>query len=369
MASPELRFRILGPLEVEVRGEPLRLASARQRAILGILLLDANRVVSTDTLIDAIWGEEYGETTLATLQVHVSKLRSALASRVGKQPIDTTDPGYLIRATDYTLDLLAFEQAIGTGRRLDADGLPDAAAREYRHALDLWRGRPLSDLADIAHIDRAADRLELAQLEAISGWTEAELKCARHAEVLGQLRIVVDEHPYDERLRAFLMLALYRSGRQADALATYHDLRRGLDEELGLEPGPDLRVLEAQILQHDPALKLPTPDAGPATRRVTDGGAAIALLRVGDREIDLEASVTTIGRASDRTVVLSDASVSRRHAEIRRTAGGFTLVDRGSTNGTRLNGELISQAEIHDGDLILAGEVAMTFEVVRSDPA
>lgn len=140
-----------------------------------------------------------------------------------------------------------------------------------------------------------------------------------------------------------------------------------LDEDLGLEPGPELELLERQILQHDPALGVSGGDAGRPTRAIFDGDATLAILRAGGRDHDVSAAVTTIGRSPDRTVVILDDSVSRRHAEIRRTAAGvFRLVDMGSTNGSRVNGEPVTEADLHDGDVILLGDVAVTFLLVST---
>jgi DNA-binding SARP family transcriptional activator/DNA-binding beta-propeller fold protein YncE len=243
-----MEFRILGPLQVLDEGRELPLGGAKQRALLALLLLDPNRVVSRDRLIDELWHTEPPETAPTALQVYVSQLRKAL----GRDLILTQAPGYLIRVSDGELDLHRFERLVATARAEE----PAQAARLLREGLALWRGAPLAELGDsFARAERA--RLEEQRLAALEQRIEAELALGRHAELVPELEGLVREHPLRERLRGQLMLALYRCGRQADALEVYRSGRRLLDEELGLKPDDELQRLEKAILNHDPSLESP----------------------------------------------------------------------------------------------------------------
>src|SRR5262245_8929230 len=243
-----MEFRILGPLEVR-EGDPiLGLGGAKPRALLALLLLHANEVVSRDRLIDELWGASPPETAATALQVHVSQLRKTL----GRDVILTQPPGYLIRVSDGELDLHRFEQLVAAAR---AEELAEAA-RLLREGLALWRGAPLAELGDtFAPAERA--RLAEQRLAALEQRIEAELALGRHGGLVPELEGLVREHSLRERLRGQLMLALYRCGRQADALEVYRSGRRLLDEELGLEPDDELQGLEKAILNHDPSLDSP----------------------------------------------------------------------------------------------------------------
>jgi YVTN family beta-propeller protein len=247
-------FRILGPLEVEYEGRLLRLGGAKQRALLAVLLLYANEVVSRDRLIDELWGGSPPETASTALQVHVSQLRKAL----GRDVIVTQAPGYRIRVEPGELDVDRFETLVDEARGAEAA----VAAERLRHALELWRGAPLGELDSVARAERG--RLEEQRLSVTEQRIQADLELGRHAELVAELEGLVREHPLRERLRGQLMLALYRSGRQAEALDVYRTGRRLLDEELGLEPSQELRLLERAILEQDPALA--TVEARPPTR-------------------------------------------------------------------------------------------------------
>jgi DNA-binding SARP family transcriptional activator len=248
-----LEFRILGPLEVVEDDRSVALGGPRQRALLGILLVHRREVVSSDRLIDELWGERPPATAAKTLQVYIFHLRKAL----GNGALVTRGGGYLLTVAPEQVDEDRFGDLVAEARRRLEDDDAKGARELLGTALSLWRGEPLADLAyepfAQTHIVRAKDEW----LAALEDRIEADLALGRHRAVVGELETLVSQHPSRERLLAQLMLALYRSGRQADALEDYRAGRRALRDELGLEPGPDLRALERQILDQDPGLDAP----------------------------------------------------------------------------------------------------------------
>ncbi len=266
--TDRLRFRLLGPLEAERDGVKLDLGARKQRAVLALLLLDANRIVSTERLIDGLWGDAPPETARSALQVYVAGLRKALGEDGAS--LRTSAPGYVLDVPPGGSDLDEFAT-------LRAEGRP-------REALALWRGPALADLDGEPFAAAAAGRLEEQRLGALEERIEADLAQGRHAEVVSELDVLVAEHPYRERFRAQQMLALYRSGRQADALAAYRSARTAFVDELGIEPGSELKALERSILDHDPALAAPPALAAvggtPGRRKRRVRVAAAALLVV-----------------------------------------------------------------------------------------
>ncbi|HZE06145.1 MAG TPA: BTAD domain-containing putative transcriptional regulator [Solirubrobacteraceae bacterium] len=244
-----MQFRILGPLEV-AEGDCLVSLPGAQRALLARLLLSANEVVSADRLIEELWGEDGPESGRAALQVRVSQLRKALGG--DSRRIATRAPGYVLRVDRDELDLYGFERLVS-----EADAAePAKAAAKLREALDLWRGAPLDDLSYASFAQPAIRRLEELRLAAYEKRIDADLELGRQAEVIAELEALVEEHPLREHLHAQLMLALYRCGRQADALGAYQHARRVLVEELGIEPSAPLRRLEQAILRQEASLDL-----------------------------------------------------------------------------------------------------------------
>jgi DNA-binding SARP family transcriptional activator len=245
-------FRVLGPLEVRAGDGPLPLGGERQRAVLALLLLSANRVVGRERLIHDLWGEQPPETAVATLQAYVSRLRKLLPDGV----LLTRPPGYLVVVEHGELDLLRFESLVAKARKAEAE----RAAQLLREALGLWRGPALAEFASEPFAQTEAARLEDLRLAALEERIEADLALGHHGEVIGELEPAIAEHPYRERLRSQLILALYRSGRQAEALEAFRSARAALDE-LGIEPSAELRRLEKAILVQDATLgaKFPPP--------------------------------------------------------------------------------------------------------------
>jgi YVTN family beta-propeller protein len=251
-----VQFFVLGPLEVRHEGRLLSLGGAKQRALLAVLLLRANEVVPRGLLIDELWGEDVPERALQRLNVRLSRLRKTLETS-GDSALVTRPGGYVLQVAPEELDLHQFQQLVEEGRQARRDGNAPRAADTLREALSLWRGQALADLRSEPFARIEVDRLEELRLSALEDRLEADLELGRHAEVVSELEALVAHHPLRERLRGQLMLALYRSGRQADALRAYRETRRELVEELGIEPGPALRELESRILRQDVELDSP----------------------------------------------------------------------------------------------------------------
>jgi DNA-binding SARP family transcriptional activator len=250
-----LSFRVLGPLEV-VDGDRVVAVGGQQRSMLAMLLLHANQVVSVDRLIDALWGAAPPASAAKTVQVYVSRLRKDL----GDGRLSTRAPGYVLNVDRSEVDLAQFEQLVGEAQRSD----PDRASDALRRALALWRGAALADLAYESFAQPEIARLEELRWAALEQRIDADLAAGRHAELVGELNALIGEQPLRERLRGQLMLALYRSGRQAEALSAYRQAQRELSDGLGLEPSEELKRLEQAILRQDPELE-PAVSAAAAT--------------------------------------------------------------------------------------------------------
>jgi DNA-binding NarL/FixJ family response regulator/DNA-binding SARP family transcriptional activator len=251
-----VEYRILGPLEVVEGGEPVPLGRPKERLVLAVLLLSANEFVSRERLIDELWGESPPPTARKAVNVFVSQLRKAL-TRDGLDPIATADGGYRIGVEADQLDVARMRRLLATARERAAAGEPEAAAELLREALALWRGPTLAGLVLESRGRDEVAQLDELRLTALMDRIDCDLALGRHADVLGELHVLVGEHPLLERLRAQLILALYRADRQAEALEAYQQARDVLVEELGIEPSPALQRLQKGILIQDPALELP----------------------------------------------------------------------------------------------------------------
>jgi predicted ATPase/DNA-binding SARP family transcriptional activator len=318
-----MEFRVLGPLEVWDQGRRLAITGEKQRALLALLLLHANRVVSIEQLIDGLWGEQPPRSGAKAVQVRVSQLRRAFeGERVTRSPIMTRAPGYLVELDPDALDLHRFERAIVDSDRALAANDPRGAAALLRDGLALWRGQPLAEFASLPFAQGAAGRLEELRLAAVERRIEADLALGRHADLVGELGQLITANPYRERLRAQLMLALYRSGRQAEAVDVYQETRRVLVDELGIEPSESLRQLERAILRQEANLGATDPQHRHApTTTATSLPAATTLF---------------IGRGQE----LAGAKALLRRDEVRL----LTLVGPGGVGKTRLAMELAAWA-------------------------
>jgi DNA-binding SARP family transcriptional activator len=344
-----VEFRVLGDLEVWHDGEALPLGAHQQRAVLAILVLHVGEVVTSDRLIDELWGDEPPAQAAKTVQVYVSRLRKALATHGGiasGEAIVTRDHGYVLRVEPEQVDARVFERLLGEARRAAADRDHERAAELLDRALGLWRGPPLADFALDAFAARDIARLEELRLEALEARIDADLELGRHAALVAELEALTAEHPLRERLCAQRMLALYRCGRQSEALAVYRQARGVLVDELGIEPSPALRELEQAILRQDQALEAPVaaepraPAAGerrPFARRAAVAVAAVVLCAGG-----LAAALALLGRGAgpitvqansvavidpERNAVVGEVPVGARPGDVSAGAGGVWVAN------------------------------------------
>ena len=251
-----IEFRILGPLEISADGRLLPLGSPKQRALLALLLVHATETLSRDRLIEELWGETPPATVDSALHVYLSRLRRLLEMAGAGGALVRERHGYRLRVEPEQIDANRFERLAAEGGEALAAGRSELAAERLRQAVALWRGPALADLHTEGFAVTAAARLEEERVTVLEQRLEADLALGRHRQLIHEVVTLVTEHPYRERLRAQLMLALYRSGRQAEALRVYRQARRILADELGLEPSHELKQLEQAILRHDATLEV-----------------------------------------------------------------------------------------------------------------
>jgi len=270
-----IEFAILGPLEATQNEKPIALGGPRQRALLAVLLVHANEVMSAERLIDELWGPDAPAGAQHNLQVYVSGLRKALeperAPGAPAEVLVTRTPGYVMRVDAEEFDRLRFERLVAEGRQALSEEDPAGAAKQLCQALDLWRGPALVDFAYEAFAQAEAARLEELRVTALEDRIQAELALGRNSELIGELEVLARANPLRERLWAHWMLALYRSGRQSEALRTYQELRAHLADELGITPSPELVALEEAIVLQKPELDwVPIATPPRSRRRETD---------------------------------------------------------------------------------------------------
>jgi YVTN family beta-propeller protein len=328
-----MEFLILGPLEVRDGGSVVALGGPQQRAVLAMLLLRANEVVGRDRLVEGLWGERPPKSAGHVIESYVSRLRQALGGSGGTVQLVTERHGYSLRTEPGQLDVDSFEALVAEGRRQLAGGDPISAGESLARALALFRGPPLDDLAFFPFAQPEVRRLEELRLSAVQDRIEAELRSGRHGELVGELSLLAEEHPFAERFHAQLMLALYRAGRQAEALATYRRLRRRLVDEQGIEPGPSVRELHQAILRQEAR----GPEPPPASTAVAAPAAPDPRARAGRRRrasgrrwvgvavIVCTAAAGALGVGIQR--LLDDPAASRRLA----TGDSVAVLD--SSNG------------------------------------
>jgi SARP family transcriptional regulator, regulator of embCAB operon len=374
MGHNSLRFGMLGPLQMIADGTELQLGPAKQRAVLAELLINRNRIVPIDSMIDAVWQERPPPEARATLHAHISRLRR-LVSDAGSDPgavVVSTPPGYRLNVPDQACDLgrFAMEQKAGIGAA--AVGRFEEASDRLSAALSEWRGPVLEDLRDFPFVEAFAAALGEDKVVALTVRAEAEIACGRTHSIISELEALVAEHPYREPLWAQLITAYYVAERQYEALDAYGRLKTALADDLGIDPGPTLRGLHQRILRQEP---LDVKHAARATaKRVVATlqrrpkiarESVVAQLRDGaGRCYPLRGVATRIGRLSDNDIVVDDDTVSRHHAVIVDTGNSFIITDLQSANGVDVGDQRIRTSEtLADGDRIRICGHEFTFEI------
>lgn len=373
MDAASVEYSVLGPLEVLVGGRPTPLGGSVQQAVLGMLLLHANEPVAVDRLLDAVWGESPPASAAHAVSEYVSRLRKQLgAETIGRTPL-----GYVLRVAPDRLDLERFEGLVGEARHELGVADPARAAELLDEALGLWRGRPFADtrLEDFARAHVA--RIEELRLVAITARAEARLALGRAEEVVPELEALTHEHPHDERLAGLLMLALYRAGRQAQALACYQATRSRLSVELGIDPSQSLQELERKILSQDASLSLEPAEAEPIRSVVVLPGRLDQLAPLvelagpfGRSRNPHEVILTWIeppGPAAEVSRALADASAALAQLRAALVEGGartrvaaFTAADRGE--------DILRLALRPDVDLLVLGRQVSELDGGRFGP-
>jgi DNA-binding SARP family transcriptional activator len=340
-----LEFRLLGPLEVVDDEGPMRLGGPKQRAVLAILLLSANRVVPVERLVDDLYGDALPASALTQIQAQISQLRKLFDAE--RTVVETRSPGYLIRLEPEQLDLRRFERL--TSEAVATDD-PALRAERLRSALELWRGPALAEFGDDAFAQTAIARLEDLRLKAVEDRIEAEISLGRHAELVAELKALVREHPLRERFCAQLMVALYRSERQADALEAYRRTRKILVDRLGIKPGSGLRQLERAILAHSPSLDLLEQNAEETILVVASTDAHLdSLLELARALVRYQAREVVLLRP-----VEDEAALARGAAAVNAARRRLDVPARGAAFATSdAAGDIVRVATSYDVQLVL----------------
>jgi SARP family transcriptional regulator, regulator of embCAB operon len=374
MSDAGLQFGVLGPLQLWAGGTLVPLGAPKQRAVLAMLLMNRNRAVSVDVLIDAVWDQSPVPAARTSIHSYVSNLRRLLGSAAldPNQVLASVPPGYQLNVPDTDCDLGRFVTEKNAGVHAAAAGRFEDASTHLSAALAEWRGPFLDDLREFVFVETFATALSEVRVVAQIALAEAEIACGRADSVIPRLELLSTEHPFRERLWAQLITAYYVVERQSDALNAYLRLKSNLAEHLGIDPGPTVRSLHERILRQEPLDPKGTAQTT-ATHRVADlaphtgtlaGPTAVAELRANDgQRYRLEGS-TRIGRRTDNDIVLDDDDVSRYHAVVIDTGSSFVVSDLRSTNGVHVRGRRIrSSATLADGDHIRIGRHEFTFQI------
>ena len=373
-----VQFGVLGPLQMSVGGALVPLGTPKQRAVLAVLIVNANRPVDIDVLIGAAWNQRPPAGARATLHAYISNLRRLMSSAgIDRTLLASAPPGYRLAIGQDQYDLGRFRAEKDAGLHAAAAAHFEQASRQLSDALAQWRGPFLEDLRDFQFVETLATAFDEEKVVAHTAHVEAEIACGRPHAVIVELETLLAEHPYREPLWAQLITAYYLADRQSDALDAYLRLKARLAEDLGIDPGPKLRDLYEQVLRQEPvdvrtAAQAHAEDTIASSVAVEGNAAAIrrsdtkrvaALRGTGGQRYTLAGPVTRIGRNADNDIVLSDVKVSRHHAVITASGTAFVITDLGSVNGVRVRGERIDpRAELLDGDRIRIGDQEFTFE-------
>jgi DNA-binding SARP family transcriptional activator len=374
MANSALQWGVLGPLQMSADGSDVPLGAAKQRAVLALLLINRNRPVAIDSILDAAWRQSPPPEARASLHTYISNLRRLL-SNAGVDPaavLVSARPGYRLNVADGTCDIGRFSIELAAGMEAAAGGRFEQASGHLSAALAEWRGPVLDDLREFEFVEAFAAGLAEDKLVAQTLRAEAEIACGRSHSVISELEALAAEQPYREPLWAQLITAYYLTERQYDALEAYRLLKTTLAEDLGVDPGPTLRALHERILRQEP-LEVKQVARATAKRAVAtlerrtraSQQSAVALLRDGaGRRYPLRGAATRIGRLPDNDIVLDDATVSRYHAMIVNTGNSFVITDLRSANGVHVADHRIrGSAALTDGDRIRVNDHEFTFEI------
>jgi DNA-binding SARP family transcriptional activator len=374
MAGTRLRFGLLGPLLLSVAGTPVALGTPKQRAILAMLLINRNRAIGMESLIDAAWDQSPVSAARTSIHSYVSNLRRVLAD-VGANPYEvlaSAPPGYRLTVSDGECDMDRFIAEKTAGMQAAAAERFDEASRHFTAALSEWRGPALDDLSNFTFVELFATALAEDHVLVQIARAEAEIASGRAGAIIGELESLAAKHPYREPLWAKLITAYYVAERQSDALDAYRRLKKVLAEDLGIDPGPSLNALHERILRQEPldtkkVAKTTARRAMSTTHTVSTRPSVIAGLRdASGRQFPLRTTATRIGRVPDNDIVLNDDDVSRHHAVIIDTGGSFVITDLGSVNGVEVQQRrLRPSATLADGDLIDFCGHKFIFEIQR----
>jgi SARP family transcriptional regulator, regulator of embCAB operon len=366
-APAPVAIGVLGPLVATVAGRPVNLAGPRQRALVALLAVLCPGVVPADRLVAEIWRDDANEASKGTLQVHVSNVRRAFREAAEAAGVPVPDV-IVTKGTSYglapgvTIDEVEFAGDVAEGMDLVQRGEHERAAALFRRALGRWRGHHLEDVPGLVAAEVAGLRLEEQRLAVLEARVAADLACGRHAAVVPELEALTREHPVRESLWGQLMVALYRCGRQTEALRVFQRAREALADEAGVDPGPELRRLEHSILAQSPRLDAPV--TGQAQLAWFDADRRLCSLRLAGRD------VVRVGRRDTCDVALAwDPLVSRAHATFATSQGRWALVDDGSRNGSSVNGEpVIRPRPLADGDVCRFGSTIVLVHLAAPVP-
>lgn len=374
MADPHLECGVLGPLQVTLDDAAVALGTPKQRAVLAMLVMNRNRPVSIDSLINAVWEQCPPAEARASLHTYISNLRRMIgrAGANSRSRLPTAPPGYQLILSDSDCDIGRFIIEKSSGVQAAAAGRFEQASRHLTAALAQWRGPVLEDLREFGFADVFATAVTEDRVETQIALAEAEIACGRSQAVINTLETLAAEHPYREPVWAQLITAYYLAERQSEALETYQRLKTALAEDLGIDPAPTVRALHQRVLRQEAldVARAATTTAVHAGRKLdihtaVNASSAIASLRTADGLVyPLRTAATRIGRLPDNDIVLDDATVSRNHAVIIDTGSSFVISDLRSANGVQVGDTQIrGTASLNHGDRIRICDHEFTFEI------
>jgi SARP family transcriptional regulator, regulator of embCAB operon len=372
-AGPDaVQFGVLGPVRIRVGGVSLPLGTPKQRVVLAVLIVNANRPVAIDTLIGAAWDQRPPPGARATLHAYISNLRRLMGtSGIDRSALASTPPGYQLSLRDDQYDFGRFTAEKNAGVQAAAAAQFEQASSHLATALAQWRGPVLEDLRDFQFVDTLSVALEEEKVLTHIAHAEAEIACGRPYAVIGELEALTAAHGYREPLWAQLITAYYLADRQSDALDAHQRLKTLLADDLGIDPGGTIRELHQRILRQEPLDVRKVAQSHAEDTIVAQSDSAVRVRRPGSAVLrdaggqrhQLAGTATRIGRNPDNDIVLSDAKVSRHHAVITDDGTAFLITDLGSANGVRVLGRRIDpSAELRNGDRIRIGDQEFVLE-------